>query len=149
MGHQQLSARWSKALRNRTTNGTVIVAEVPNAGIIGFGNCCRATGVDLPYKGEVDMLYVHPNFQEQAVGRSLMARLFRVLATKGLGSALIWVLAENPARFFYQAMGGTLIAKREEKLWGVSLHEMAYGWSDLKTAIRRIECGTIAKPHSN
>ena len=66
-----------------------------------------------------------------------------------LGSALIWVLAENPARFFYQAMGGTLIAKREEKLWGVSLHEMAYGLSDLKTAIRRIECGTIAKPHSN
>ena len=149
MGHRQLSAQWSKALRNSTTNGMVIVAEVPNAGIIGFGSCCRATGVDLPYIGEVDMLYVHPNFQEQAVGRSLLARLFRVLATKRLGSALIWVLAENPARFFYQAMGGTLIAKREEKLWGVSLHEMAYGWSDLTTAIRRIECGTIAKPHSN
>ena len=81
------------------------------------------------------MLYVHPNFQGQAVGRSLLAKLFRVLATKGLDSALIWVLAENPARFFYEAMGGTLIAGREERLWGVPLREMAYGWSDLKTAV--------------
>ena len=72
-----------------------------------------------------------------------------MLATKGLDSALIWVLAENPARFFYQAMGGTLIAKRQERLWGVPLDEMAYGWSNLQTAIPRIECGTIAKPHSN
>ncbi len=149
MGHHQLSAQWSRALRNSTRNDAVIVAEVPHAGIIGFGSCCRVNGVDLPYQGEVDTLYVHPNFQGQAVGRSLLATLFRVLATKGLDSALIWVLAENPARFFYQAMGGTLIAKREERLWGVPLRELAYGWSHLKTAIPRIECGTIAKPHSN
>ena len=149
MGHHRLSAQWSKALRNSTRNNTVIVAEVPYAGIIGFGSCCMTNGVDLRYQGEVDTLYVHPNFQGQAVGRSLLARLFRVLATKGLDSALIWVLAENPARFFYEAMGGTLIAKREERLWGVPLREMAYGWSDLNTAIPRIECGTIAKPHSN
>ena len=43
-------------------------------------------------------------------------------------SALLWVLATNPSRFFYEAMGGRRIAERDEKFWGHRLHEVAYGW---------------------
>jgi hypothetical protein len=46
------------------------------------------------------------------------------------------VLADNPARFFYEAMGGRRIRERDERLWGVDLHEAAYGWRDLETIPR-------------
>jgi len=148
MGHRQVSAQWSRTLKYARRSELVLVAEDPDAGIVGFASCASAKGLDLPYRGEVTMLYVHPDFQAQAIGRALLARSFGVLAGKGLGSALIWVLADNPARFFYQAMGGKMIAERRERLWGVPLQELAYGWDDLKTAIPRVARGAIAKRHS-
>ncbi len=148
MDHHQRAAEWSRVLRSSSRNDTVIVAEDADGAIIGFGSCGRVKGVKLPYQGEVYTLYVHPNFQGQGVGMSLLGRLFRVLLTKGFDSALIWVLADNPARFFYQAMGGTLIGERQERLWGTALREIAYGWSALKTVVTRIEGGENAKPPS-
>jgi len=59
----------------------------------------------------------------------------RRLLAKDLGSALIWVLAENPARFFYQAMGGTLVAVRTQRMWGAALEESGYAWADLRQAV--------------
>jgi hypothetical protein len=40
-----------------------------------------------------------------------------------------WVLADNPARFFYERMGGKRAGERDENLWGATLHEIAYGWN--------------------
>jgi len=40
-------------------------------------------------------------------------------------------LADNPARFFYKAMGGSRAAERTELLWGERLGEIACGWPDL------------------
>ena len=61
----------------------------------------------------------------------LLGALLSALSAAGCWSALVWVLAENPARFFYEAMVGTLIATREEPFHGVILNECAYGWPDL------------------
>ena len=147
MTQRRIGAQWAHALAARTE--TVIVADHADAGIVGFGSCGRAKGVDLPYRGEVYTLYVHPDFQGQAVGRRLLAGLFGALAGKGHGSALIWVLAQNPARFFYQAMGGALIAERRERLWGVGLREAAYGWNDVQAAIPRIAHDATSRPGSD
>ena len=78
-------------------------------------------------------------------GRGLLGALFSALSAAGCRSALVWVLAENPARFFYEAMGGTLIATREEPFHGVVLSECAYGWPDLS---RHAEMRTWASDSS-
>ena len=52
-------------------------------------------------------------------------------ARRGFASAVVWVLAENPARFFYERMGGKRAGERDEALWGAVLREIAYGWSAL------------------
>ena len=85
----------------------------------------------LSYDGEVYTLYVLPDHQGAGHGRRLLGALFSALSAAGCRSALVWVLAENPARFFYEAMGGTLIATREEPFHGAVLSECAYGWPDL------------------
>jgi hypothetical protein len=50
------------------------------------------------------------------------------LAAKGRHSMLAWVLAENPSRPFYEAMGGKLLGTQEIEIGGATLEEVAYGW---------------------
>jgi hypothetical protein len=52
-------------------------------------------------------------------------------------TALIWVLALNPSRFFYEVMGGKRVSEREEKLWGTVLNEIGYAWDDLASALEK------------
>ena len=42
------------------------------------------------------------------------------------------MLADNPARYFYAAMGGRVVAERSQALWGKPLQQAAYGWPDLE-----------------
>ena len=51
------------------------------------------------------------------------------------GAALVWVLAANPARFFYETLGGRRVAEQQERLWGTQLPEYAYHWPDLSAAL--------------
>ena len=99
--------------------------------VVGFASCGPAVSGPAGFAGEVYTLYVLPDWQERGVGRALLGACFAALRSAGLGSALIWVLADNPSRFFYEAMGGTRVGERDETLWGVVLHEAAYGWPDL------------------
>ena len=130
MSRRQHASIWSRALANDRNREDVIVAV--DGPVVGFGSCGRARGAGLPHQGEVYTLYVLPGHQGRGIGKSLLASLFGALRANGWRSALIWVLADNPARFFYHAMGGVWIAVREEKLWGTTLREMAYGWTDLE-----------------
>ena len=128
---------WSKALERRAE--AVLVAENDPGAVVGFGTCGRSQGAGLPFAGEVFMLYVLPDHQGGGVGRELLTGLFRRLIRRGAGSALVWVLAANPSRYFYRALGGGLIAERAESFWGAQVRECAYGWPDLKTSVREIE----------
>lgn len=130
--HAQL---WSRRIGRHGGSETVLVAEGAEAGVVGFGSCGRARSTGLSYQGEVYTLYVHHDHQGQGIGKELLGALFRRLLDGGMRSALAWVLAQNPARFFYEAMGGRRIAERDEKLWGVMVAECAYGWPDLEQAL--------------
>jgi hypothetical protein len=49
---------------------------------------------------------------------------------------VIWAHARNHARFFYEAMGGRLIAERSAKLMNETVPEVAFGWKTLALAER-------------
>ena len=109
----------------------VVVAETEVGRVVGFGSCGRARAGGLGFEGEVYTLYVLPDFQGQGIGRRLLETLFKRLQSDGYRSALIWVLKENPAGFFYETMGGRPVATRTERLWGADVAERAYGWDAL------------------
>jgi hypothetical protein len=46
-------------------------------------------------------------------------------------SCLIWAHARNPARYFYEAMGGKLVAERTTNMMGIPVPEVAFGWRKL------------------
>lgn len=55
--------------------------------------------------GEVTTFYIHPDYQNQGIGKSLWQYGLEVLANAGCPAAWVWVLEKAPARQFYRAMG--------------------------------------------
>lgn len=133
MSEERQRANWRHWLAQRS--GSVLVAEAPaRAGleIVGFGSCGELRSADLPYKGEIYTLYVTDDWQGRGIGRRLLGGLFESLVRRDLPDALLWVLANNPSRFFYEAVGGSRVAERRETFAGELLQETAYLWPDLK-----------------
>ncbi len=73
--------------------------------ILGFGSCGPSRS-ERHFPGEVFTLYVAPDRQNQGIGRRLLIALFRRLVASGLDAAIVWVLRDNPSRFFYERLGG-------------------------------------------
>ena len=53
-----------------------------------------------------------------------------------LPSMLVWVLKQNPARRFYEALGGAQLRSKLIELGDASLEEIAYAWKDIHQLIR-------------
>ncbi|MDC0986738.1 GNAT family N-acetyltransferase [Alphaproteobacteria bacterium] len=115
--------------------GDAVLVVTDGAEIVGFGGYGPNRERNLPYSGEVYTLYVSPDYQNQGLGSRLLRAMFKALQRDGHESAIIWVLAENPSRFFYECEGGAKIADRNEFLWGVSVRELGYGWSFLSLGV--------------
>jgi ribosomal protein S18 acetylase RimI-like enzyme len=104
---------------------------VDAAGMIqGFGSCGPSRG-ERRFPGEVFTLYVAPDRQNHGIGRRLLIALFRRLAASGLDAAIIWVLRDNPARFFYERLGGRMVSHKPIPIGGSRVEALAYGWPDL------------------
>ncbi len=151
LSHRRQAQIWAEELARPASGQAVVIANDAASGIVGFGSCGKTRGDALPYKGEVFTLYVLPDFQGEGIGRRLLRRLFATLSARSMDSAVIWVLADNPARFFYHTMGGKMTAVREQRFWGVDLSEWAYGWTDLRTTFapsskRMVPRQTPARP---
>ena len=129
---------WTRAIQQ--SQEIVLVAEEADGLVtaMGSGGANRDRSSDIA--GEVYTLYVHPDHHERGIGERLLAHLFYELMGRSMMSAVIWVLAPNPARFFYEAMGGARTGDRNEELWGTTLKELAYVWADLSN------CLTLGRP---
>jgi ribosomal protein S18 acetylase RimI-like enzyme len=111
---------------------SVLLAAEGSGSIVGFGSCGPTRHPSVPFTGEIYTLYVAPDHQRRGVGSLLLTALLRDLSRRGHRSALVWALADNPSRFFYEAMGGTLVAESTELMWGRRLRQRGYGWRDLE-----------------
>src|SRR3977135_633889 len=127
------SARWRNAIAIAAREA-VYVAEDDRGKALGMASMGRARDSGLGYDAEVYTLYVDPLMTGRGVGRALLAGAFSALSERGHARCVIWAHAGNPARFFYEAMGGKLIAERTTSMMGVPVPEIAFGWTKLALA---------------
>lgn len=99
-----------------------------------------ARDASLGFDAEVYTLYVDPSFYNQGTGRALMQGAFEALRKRGHASCIVWAHAKNPARFFYEAMGGKLVAERAARMMGDAVPENGFGW-------RKLTVGTPSRAH--
>jgi len=115
--------------------GVLVVADSTEDGIVGFaaGGAERtgAFGVD----GELMALYVLASHHGQGIGRKLTVDLARRLGDNGRTGMIVWVLADNPARDFYEHLGGTPAGEQLIAVGDQHYSEVAYVWEDLTTLI--------------
>jgi GNAT superfamily N-acetyltransferase len=113
----------------------VYVAEDDAGNIIGFASGGPERSGDPVYSGQVYAIYLLESWQGQGIGRQLTITLVRQLIQRGFMSLLIWVMADNPSRLFYEALGGQRVRERREMTGGVEVMDVAYGWLDARLLI--------------
>jgi ribosomal protein S18 acetylase RimI-like enzyme len=148
MSDVRQSAWWSRLLADPGEARGVVVADDEEMGVVGFGSCgpVRDPPEGLSGRerrvGEVYTLYVEPDFQNQGLGRRLLDALFRQLNADGCDAVVLWMLADNPTRFFYEGMGGERAGQRIDTLAGADVEEVAYAWHDLTLPLVRRKLAT-------
>jgi hypothetical protein len=56
-------------------------------------------------------------------------------------SLLVWVLADNPARKFYEALGGQYVYDKQVSIGNARLVEVAYGWRNARILVAPTQWG--------
>ena len=150
LSYERHTREWAWVVANRGEVQPVFVARAATGRVVGMGSVgisrAKDRPADGPYAastaddpiGEIFTLYVHPEWQERGIGRLLLGAGLGALAERRCRRAFLWVLRENPARYFYERASGVPIAERRERLWGCEVDEVAYGWSDHAAAATRL-----------
>jgi ribosomal protein S18 acetylase RimI-like enzyme len=142
MRRRDHARQWHEVLSHAGQRDVALVlearSETARPAVLGFASAGPARDAKLLYDAEVYTLYVGSDWQGQGLGRLLLGTLFRTLFDRSMEDAMLWVLADNPSRFFYQHMGGQVIARRDEHLAGSAFPALAYGWPDLEAWLRQV-----------
>jgi ribosomal protein S18 acetylase RimI-like enzyme len=120
-------AQWRATLGNPA----VLVHVAERDGVVcGFGSAGKTR--QLPAAGEIYTLYLLDVVKRQGIGRMLFTHLRDALAASGFASLGVWVLGNNePARRFYEAMGGRAGETRTDRRGELVFEDIAYLWEDI------------------
>lgn len=121
---------WKSLVDQADSNIFVAVLDGQLCGFIG-GGVVREPVED--FDAEFYAIYLFQAAKGQGIGRRLMRCLAERLRANGLAKVMLWVLADNPSRGFYERLGGQQIARKIATIGGADLLEIAYGWQDFLT----------------
>ena len=132
LSYELRASNWKETLRGFGHQEFVYVAENEARQIVAFASGGPAL-IKQPalYRGELFTLYILDAYQRQGLGQRLFFQVVERLLALQLTSMLIWVLAENPARRFYEKLGGELVRTGIYTIRDVALEQVAYGWLDI------------------
>jgi SAM-dependent methyltransferase len=123
---------WHKNFSDPARRGFVYVAEYEKGEVVGFASGGPERNEDPLYRGEMYAVYLLKHFQRRGIGRQLSLAVAQRLLQAGYESMLVWVLAQNPSRGFYEALGGEVVSEKPIEVGETKLAEVAYGWKDLR-----------------
>jgi ribosomal protein S18 acetylase RimI-like enzyme len=114
-------------------------AEVTRGGttrIIGFSTfgAARRTQINgrVLGEGEIETLYVLDDWRDRGVGRGLLHTAAARLLDGGCRSAFVWVLRDNPSRWFYERLGGRPVAEAPVRVGGQAVTQTAFAWDPIE-----------------
>jgi ribosomal protein S18 acetylase RimI-like enzyme len=138
------AAHYGETIRSGSTAVFVAVAsgaDVPHGSqprVVGFTTAGRARqpGPNRLAEGEIETLYVLDDFRERGLGRALLRAGASALADNGCASAYLWVLRDNPNRWFYSHLGGRPVAESVTTVAGQSVAQTAFLWNPISLLVQ-------------
>ena len=73
--------------------------------------------------------------QRRGIGKLLMRTAAKDLKSRGFDSMMVWVLANNPSRGFYEKLGGEHVQTRSITVGGKHFQEYGYGWKHFEAIL--------------
>ncbi len=116
-------AQWRRTLE---FGNPVFVAEIADQ-IVGFASCGATR--DEGYDGEVYALYLLESQHGLGSGKTLFQAALEALRSQGKHRIIVWVLADNPTRRFYQHMGGVQVLEKPIEIGGATLLELGFAFA--------------------
>ncbi len=132
--HEEQEQDW----RNLLSSGSrdiLCVAETDASEIVGYALGQPGPTEVAPYDSELVALHVRRAHQRHGIGRRLIADMAERLRRHGCASLMLWVLGPNPARAFYEQLGGQYLGIKpwcNNDEFKLNVVEAAYGWLDIK-----------------
>jgi ribosomal protein S18 acetylase RimI-like enzyme len=104
----------------------LVVLDVGDAiaGYVSYGRCRDRS---LPAEGEIDELYLLPEYQGLGFGKRLFKAVRNDLDDRGAKRVAVWCLADNErGADFYRRLGGRVVAETTERFAGAGLVKSCY-----------------------
>jgi GNAT superfamily N-acetyltransferase len=124
---EEALASWQAALAPASDQSAFVGGDV-NGRLVGIASGCRSNEPSAPGAGVLDKLYIVKAGQGLGLGRRLLAAVAEALHAQGHPEMIVVVHADNPAAYFYAAMGGREAARRERLHRGHPCPELLFTW---------------------
>ena len=116
--------RWWLSTIGRGRPLVVLDVAETIAGYCSYGRCRDRS---LPAEGEIDELYLAPEYQGLGFGTRLFRAVRNDMRDRDMKRIAVWSLSENErARAFYARLGGRIVAEATDRVAGSSLTKVAY-----------------------
>ncbi|WP_242225286.1 GNAT family N-acetyltransferase [Bacillus cereus group sp. BfR-BA-01380] len=126
--YEKREGLWRKILQEQQSH--VYVAKTVDGKIIGFADGGKERTGSYEYEGELYAIYILKEYQRNHLGKKLLKAVAADLYKNDYQSMLVWVVANNPSKYFYEALQGSFID--EKVIEELHVKEIAYGWKDIK-----------------
>ncbi|WP_213371159.1 GNAT family N-acetyltransferase [Mesobacillus boroniphilus] len=123
---------WEKSLSGSADTSTVFVAVNPEGEIVGFASFGKERSRKFKAEGELYAIYILKAYQRGKLGLKLLQAGLDDLLKQEYDSMLVWVLADNVSRKFYESLQPQKAGEEVVKIAGKEYIEVAYMWRDLK-----------------
>lgn len=130
LSYEQRERFWQNIVSNADSSHRVYVAEDETGNLVGFASGGPERTDNKDYRGEIYAIYVLQEYHRQGIGRKLANALVKRLMQAGMSSLLVWVLAENRSREFYERLGGEPVFEKTTTIGDTRVIEIGYGWRD-------------------
>jgi ribosomal protein S18 acetylase RimI-like enzyme len=123
---------WKRGLQQQKHYIFVVEEDGNVCGFISGGKNRATQGKEAEYKGEIYAIYLLKEAQGKGYGTKLVKALVDDFQRERIRSMVVWVLADNPSRRFYERLGGEKIAEEVVDIGGKKLTEWCYGWKSIE-----------------
>lgn len=122
---------WSSRLTSPKNGLFVFVAENEAGQLVGFASFGNERTQQYKIDSELMAIYILKKFKRGKIGTKLLFEGLKEMIHQGKNSLLVWVLANNPSRRFYESFSPVRIGEKEIKIGNQVCVEIAYAWKDL------------------
>ncbi|MGP8057957.1 MAG: N-acetyltransferase family protein [Nitrososphaerales archaeon] len=138
MSYDRSQRNWEECITDPDKRNALFVAKDDGGTVVGFAACGAARDDARDYGSELYTIYVNQSMQRKGLGKRLVLSVAQDLKARGFDSMMVWVLADNRYRRFYESIGGRQIRTREVAVGGKTLPESGYGWRGMDALITRL-----------